>query len=167
MIKNIIIVVLALAVLGEGYLVWKHHEQAAVQAQTAMTQTPSQRTMPPAGPNAMRKGGAPIMLGKGDNLKTSPLFKYAYQIAPGAIPDSSKKALTGFTVTSKQNSDGSTTVSLTPKDSDDQSQQYTVKSGNTLYFIEQTPVDDKADQDKDLNYRDDYGIITDSSGVIQ
>lgn len=166
MIKNIIIVFLVLAVLGEGYLVWKYREQATMQAQTAMTATAHPSNLPPAGPDSRRKGGAPIILSKGDNLKTSPLFKYAFEIAP-TMPDSSKKALTGCTVTSKKNSDGSITVSLTPKDSEDQSQQYIVKPGNMLYFIEQTPVDDKVDQDKDLNYRDDYGIITDSSGVIQ
>jgi hypothetical protein len=166
MIKNIVIVVLVIAVLGEGYFLWKHHEQAAMQVQTAMTAAPHQNIPPQAGPDSRRKGGAPIMLSHGDNLKTSPLFKYAFEIAP-TMPDSSKKALTGFTMTTQKQSDGSIVVSITPKDSDDQSQQYTVKSGNTLYFIEQTPVDDKVDQDKDLNYRDDYGIITDSSGVIQ
>jgi hypothetical protein len=42
-----------------------------------------------------------------------------------------------------------------------------VKPGNTLYFIEMTPADDNVDSDKDLNYRDDYGIIVDANGIVQ
>jgi hypothetical protein len=42
-----------------------------------------------------------------------------------------------------------------------------VKPGQILYFIEQTPADDIQDSDTDLNYRDDYGIITDANGIIQ
>jgi len=168
MVKNIIIVVLVIVVLGEGFYLWQQHQQkSAIQQQLAMTQTNRQSSMPPAGPNAKRRGGAPIILSKGDNLKTSPLFKFAYQIAPGSVSTDAQKALVGWKIATTKAADGSITVTLKPSDSDDQSQQYTIKSGNILYFIEQTPVDDKADQDKDLNYRDDYGIITDASGVIQ
>lgn len=122
-------------------------------------------TPPPAGPNF--RGRGPIIMSMGMNLKTSPIFKYAYQIAPGELSNASKKALVGWNINVQNQNDGSTTVTLTPKDSSDQNQQYTIKSGQTLYFIEQTPSDDKSDQDKDLNYRDDYGIIVDSSGIIQ
>ncbi|HVA96322.1 MAG TPA: hypothetical protein VND99_01585 [Candidatus Acidoferrales bacterium] len=164
MIKNIVIVVLILAAVVEGFFLFKH---SSASQQTAMTQTTSGKNFPPAGPNARGHGGPPIMLSKGMNLKTSPIFKYAYQIAPGTLSDTAKKALTGWKIATTKKSDGSLTVSLTPTDSDDQSQQYIVKPGNSLYFIEQTPADDKAGQDKDLNYRDDYGIILDKNNNIQ
>ena len=168
MIKNIIIVVLVIAVLGEGYFLYQSHTALKMQQQLAMTAMQHPSNMPPAGPNAMRKGGkAPIMLGKGQNLKTSPLFKFAYQIVPGSLSADAQKALIGWKIKTDKAESGATVATLTPSDSEDQSQIYTVATGDTLYFIEQTPVDDKADQDKDLNYRDDYGIITDSSGVIQ
>ena len=158
-----IIVVLLAAVAGE-YFYFKHK----ISSQAAMmSAVPSATHMPPAGPNAKGRGGAPLIMSKGMNLKTSPLFQYAYQIAPGDLSTSAKQALVGWAVTSKTQADGSLLVTLTPKDSDDQYEQYIVKSGETLYFIEQTPSDDKADQDKDLNYRDDYGIIVDSTGIIQ
>src|SRR5581483_8729894 len=155
MIKNIIIVILLIIVIVEAAMLFQskgstnHTKMSSVQSQN----------MPPAGPNAKRKGGTPIMISAGMNLKTTPLFNFAHQMAPGPISASAQAALTGWNVSSVKQNDGSLKVSLTPKDSDDQSQQYIVKNGETLYFIEQTPADDKADQDKDLNYRDDYGII--------
>lgn len=162
MTKNIIIAILVLIVIAEsGYFVVK---KVTTKVENEMTQT-FQKAMPPAGPNA--RGGRQMILGKGANLKTSPLYSFAYQIAPGNLSETAKKALNGWDIKTQNNLDGSTTVTLTPKDSDDQSQQYIVKQGNTLYFIEQTPIDDKADSDKDLNYRDDYGIITDQNGIIQ
>lgn len=115
----------------------------------------------------MKGGNRPTMLSKGGSLTNSPLKQFAYQIAPGAMSDTTKSVMTGFTVTSKSNADGSITVTLTPKDSEDQNQQYTIKSGQILYFIEQTPIDDKTDSDTDANYRDDYGLITDANGIVQ
>lgn len=167
MVKNVVIVILAIAVIAEGYFLYQSHKQLKTQQQTAMASASRPSMMPPAGPDSRRKGGAPIIMSKGMNLKTSPLFKFAYQIAPGSLSADAQKALTGWKIKTDKAESGATIVTLTPSDSDDQSQQYTVAAGNTLYFIEQTPVDDKADQDKDLNYRDDYGIMTDASGVIQ
>ena len=163
MFRNIIIGVLVIAVVAEGLWIWKEKEKIA----TLSAQVASSSKMPPAGPNAKGSGRAPIILSKGTNLKTSPIFQYAFQIAPGTLSDAAKKALIGWNITSKTQADGSTIVTLTPKDSDDQNQQYIIKSGQVLYFIEQTPSDDKNDSDTDLNYRDDYGIVTDASGVIQ
>ena len=148
--KNIIIAaILSLVIIETGYLIYRHTTKSAIAS------------------NAPARGTKPVFLSKGSNLTTSALKQYAYQIAPGVISDATKQKLTGFTITSVTNPDGSTSVSLTPKDSEDQHQQYTVKTGQMLYFIEQTPMDDKADSDRDLNYRDDYGIITDANGIVQ
>jgi len=166
MVKNVVIVILVILAIAEGYFLYKSHTALKMQQQAAMTQTTQQKTLPPAGPNA-RGAGRPVIMSKGMNLKTSPLFKYAYQIAPGSVSADAQKALVGWKIKTEKAESGALIVTLTPSDSDDQSQQYTVATGNILYFIEQTPVDDKNDQDKDLNYRDDYGIITDASGVIQ
>ena len=166
MVKNVIIILLVIVAIAEGYFLYQSHTALKMQQQTAMTQTTQQKSLPPAGPNA-RGAGRPVIMSKGMNLKTSPLFKFAYQIAPGSMSAEAQKALAGWKIKTEKAESGATVVTLTPSDSEDQSQIYTVATGDTLYFIEQTPVDDKADQDKDLNYRDDYGIITDSSGVIK
>ncbi len=163
MTKNIIIIILLIIAVAEaGYIIDKRNSP---QGSMAMTTHPSVTgAMPPAGPNA--KGKGPVIISKGMNLKSTPLFQYAYEISPNVANDA-KAAMVGFSMTSEKQADGSMIVTLAPKDSDDQSQQYIVKSGQILYYIEQTPFDDKNDQDKDLNYRDDYGIITDSNGIVQ
>ena len=159
----VIIVVLLLIVSGE----FIYFNNKLSSGNTISPSRFGSDNFPLAGPNARGRGGPPVIMSKGMNLKTSPIFKYAYQIAPGDLSASAKQALTGWSVKSETQSDCSLLVTLTPKDSDDQYQQYLVKTGQTLYFIEQTPSDDKADSDTDLNYRDDYGIIVDSGGVIQ
>ena len=148
--KNIIVAALiSLMIIETGYLVYRHATKPAIASNTPV------------------RGARPIFLSKGSNLTTSALKQYAYQIAPGAMSDSAKQKLTGFTIDAITNTDGSTTVTLTPKDSEDQHQQYTIKPGQLLYFIEQTPVDDKSDSATDSNYRDDYGVITDANGIVQ
>lgn len=156
------VLILLVAATGVGYKIGTHRTGLR---QFALDDDRRPMVSPPAGPNA--RGGAQLMVTKGSNLKDSPIAKYAFQIAPGTMSQEAQNALVGWTVTSKTQTDGSTVVTLTPKDSTDQSQQYTIKPAQILYFIEQTPVDDKNDQDKDLNYRDDYGVITDAAGIIQ
>ncbi|HET9946619.1 MAG TPA: hypothetical protein VFQ63_01010 [Patescibacteria group bacterium] len=163
MVKNIAIAVLVILLLGESVYLLEKKMTFSVGDERIENHTvyPS---LPPAGSNM--KGRTQVIIGKGTNLKKTPLAQFAYQVAP-TMTDAAKKVITGFSITSQSQSNGSTVVTFTPKDSDDQDQQYTIKSGQTLYFIEQTPVDDKVDQDKDLNYRDDYGIITDANGIVQ
>ncbi|MFI5265662.1 MAG: hypothetical protein ACHQT7_02860 [Candidatus Levyibacteriota bacterium] len=160
--KNITIAVLVVLVVVEGGLLIINRRSTP----SLLSQSVQKGALPPAGPNA-RGAARPILLSRGMNLKSTPLFQYAYQIAPGVLSADAKRALVGFNIASQQQSDGSVVVTLKPKDSENQNQQYTIKPGQTLYYIEQTPVDDKTDSDKDLNYRDDYGIIVDQSGIIQ
>jgi len=156
------IIVVIIVVIGVGYV---YGNQKRASGQKTIATTVSADSIPPAGPDA--KGGGLIVMSRGMNLKTSPLFQYAYQIVPNDASVNTKEALVGYSFTTQDQSDGSTVVTIAPKDSESQNQVYTVQSGQTLYFIEQTLADDKADQDKDLNYRDDYGIVTDSNGIIQ
>ncbi len=158
--KNIIIVILALLVLGEGALLVRRKFSQQVSMAKA---SPTVQTSP--SPDANRP--KPMMVGKGVKLQGSPLEQYAYKVAPGDMNDDAKKALVGFSIDTQKQADGSLVVKFTPKDSDDQNQQYIVKTGESLYFVEMTPLDDKPDQDKDINYRDDYGIIVDQNGIIQ
>ena len=139
---------------------------ALLSAKTQLGNLVEKNKFPAAGPEARGAANRPMMIGKGTDLKTTPLFKFVHELAPTASSDA-KKALVGWNVTTTKQSDGSMLVTLTPKDAEDQSQQYTLKSGQVLYFVEQTMGDDNAGSDKDLNYRDDYGIITDQNGIIQ
>lgn len=155
--KNITIALLLLIVVVEtGYILTKK-----VVTKTAEELTEA-KTMPSVTPRP-----APIFLTKGDNLLTSPMMKFVHKIDLNNLSDDAKKATIGFAINSHAQEDGSTIITLTPKDADDQNQQYILKSGQVLYFVEMTPGDDKKDADKDMNYRDDYGIITDAKGIIQ
>lgn len=109
----------------------------------------------------------PVFLTKGQKFADSPLFSKAYLIAPviGDLSAAAQKALNGWTLTSKNNTDGTTTVSLTPKDADDVSQTYTLKTGYKLYFIELNPVDEPSTEDK--NRGDDMGVLVDDKGLVQ
>jgi hypothetical protein len=160
--KNLVIVIAILLVLvvGEGvYALKKRHDLSQLREQMmASSGQPTQQKSP---------GPKPMLLEKGMKLADNPIAQFATKIAPGDLTDSAKAVMTGFNMTSKPQADGSVIVSLMPKDSDDQAQQYTVKKGETLYFIEQTPVDDNADKDVDMNYRDDYGVIVDANGIVQ
>ena len=158
--KNILIALLILLVLGEGaYIVKKRHDVDGLKVALAeQTQAAQPKMSPPP---------KPMLLSKGMKLADNPIAKNAYLIAPGIVSDTAKTAMVGFAITSKTQADGTTVVNLAPKDADDQSQQYILKKDQTLYFIEQTPADDQADQDKDLNYRDDYGVILDQNGIVQ
>lgn len=155
--KNVIIVVLVVGVLVEGYFLLMKKQVPAALGETTQTQ-PS--------PNPTRRA-LPAPLAKGDKFAGSAVEKFAHKIAPGAISADSQAFLTGFTVKTNTLADGSEQVDLIPKDSDDQFQSYILKSGNSLYFIEMTQGDDKPDTDKDMNYRDDYGIVVDANGIVQ
>jgi hypothetical protein len=163
MYKNIVIVILVLVVAVEtGYIVMKRGSWylPATRQGTGQAGAVPSGTPPSGAPK-------PMMAGKGQKLADSPLAKYAFQIVPGPMSDAATTAMVGFSAKLLTLADGSTQVDLTPKDSDDQYQRYVVKKGEILYFVEMTPADDKADSDRDLNYRDDYGIITDVNGIIQ
>ncbi len=162
MIKNIVIGILVILLIAEtGYFLVKrqsyHKQFATLAAQKAQNSFP---------PKSNTKGPKLVILSKGDNIKTSPLFEFAYEIAP-TMSDAAKIHMIGFAIASKTQTDGSLLVTLTPKDSADQNQQYTVGKGQILYFIEQTLFDDKKDSNTDLNYRDDYGVVTDANGIVQ
>ncbi len=156
--KNVIIGLLVVAVIVEGYFLWMK-KSAPVVAGTKTQMSPR--------PSGFPGGRPPAPFVRGDKLAGSAMEKYAYLIAPGDVPAASQKVLIGFTVKTTALPGGSTQVDLIPKDSDDQFQSYVLKAGDSLYFIEMTPSDDKADADKDLNYRDDYGIVVDANGIVQ
>ena len=157
--KNLIILILVVVVIAEtGYVLMKKGSFRSMigggDDRVSVT------------PNRPLGGRLPLPT-KGTNLMDSPLAKFAYQIAPGDLSADAKTNLAGFAIDKTTQIDGSILVKLTPKDSEDQNQQYIVKPGEKLYFIEQTKADDNPETDKDLNLRDDYGVIVDAKGIIQ
>lgn len=159
MFKNALIGILVIALVAEGGLLMMKSNR--VKQVLGMSTVQGQVISPSPTPARAR----PTFLTKGMKLADSPISQYAYKIAPGEMSDEAKAALNGFKISSTTAKDGSIQVSLTPTDSYDQRQQYTVKPGNSLYFIEMTTADDK--NSADANLRDDYGVIVDANGVVQ
>lgn len=93
-------------------------------------------------------------------------FQYAYKIFPGALSSQAKQAITGFAMTTKNMPDGSTQISLTAQEPQYKNQQYMIKSGYSLYFIERMLGDDNTSENMDKNLNDDTAIIVDPQGYI-
>jgi hypothetical protein len=146
MVKNTVIGFLLIVALFEGVMFYR---AKTVSSQTTVATVRKQ---------------PPLFLSKGVVLKNSPMASYAYLIDSGPPSAKTIQALNGWDVAKKMLADGSLQITLTAKGSDDVNQQYTVKPGHSLYFIEMTMGDDQGNAD--LNLRDDYGVIVDQNGIV-
>ena len=168
--KNLIIAGLTVLVvaLAGGFLLYRHfrsdREKIVMISQRQNQPSPAQRpeSPPPASPS-----GRPPVLSRGEKLTDSALFKYAFKVFPGNLSADAQKATNGFTIEKQAQADGSTLVKFIPRESSYQAEQFMVKPGYSLYFVEQSGFDDNLDKGTDINLRDDYGIIVDADGVVQ
>lgn len=98
----------------------------------------------------------------------SPLAQNAYLISiPTSTYDANTKlALSGFKVTQKTLADGSVQITLDAQKTGYQTQTYTVKSGEKLYFIEKNLTDDDKTTDTDKFAGDDQAVLVDANGYI-
>lgn len=97
-------------------------------------------------------------------FSNSPLSKNAYLISTSTYDDNTKKALAGFSVTKNNLPDGSTQITLKAENPEYQTQTYTVKPGEKLYFIENSMSDDTNNTEKFIG--DDHAVLVDANGYI-
>ncbi len=144
--------VVVVAIIVAAIIIFSGHPQA-----------PSGNAIAPT-----NQGNAPMQPASatGQKLSDSPYANYAYLISSDPLSSDARTALTGFKLSKAQNSDGSTTYTLTALKQGYQNQTYTVKSGQSLYFIERSLGDDNADTDEDNFLADDMAVVVDSNGVI-
>jgi len=162
--KNFLLIIIAILIvvcLVEGYLI-KHERDAKIAIavnSTLQRQNPAQR--PQSG------GRAPGFVTKGMKFQDSPLFSKAYKIFPvtGSLSGDAKKATTGWNIKTINLSDGSTQVNLVPLEAEDVQQEFIVKPGYSLYFIELNLADDATGIDQ--NRMDDMGVLVDQNGIVQ
>lgn len=95
---------------------------------------------------------------------SSTLAQNAYLIFTSTYDASTTKALSGFSVTKKALSDGSMQITLNSQNAEYQTQVYTIKPGEKLYFIEKFLADDSTTGDR--NIKDDSAVIVDENGYI-
>ncbi len=155
MSKNTIIIVLLIVIALESALLIKHKIQtmrawnAAITAQSQASSAPKR----------------PVFLTKGMKLADSPTAKVAYKIYPGELSADAQKAFVNYSMKTSKTADGRTQVDLFPKESDEETQSYKVGKDQSLYFVENTMLDDT--ENKDNNLRDDYGLVVDQNGIVQ
>ena len=99
-------------------------------------------------------------------LSDSSFAAVSYKIYPGTMSSQAKQAMTGFAMQTKTASDGSALVTLVANKSGYRTQTYTVKTGQSLYFIERMPRDDSLGQDTDHLFGDDTAVVVDANGYI-
>lgn len=127
-------------------------------------------TQPPAGSNQQPASPAPAP-GQGAAPSSSavkfsdmPVAAAAVQIAPGTLSDAAKAALSGFTMDSVQQADGSLLVTLTETQRG-MSNQITLKPGQALYFIETSYGDDPL-PNGETSLGDDGYVVVDQNGYV-
>ena len=157
MLKNLFILLLLLVVVGGGAYIYLSKRSAPKSVATLMPMKIVTSPSPPA-------NASPTTSNKG-MLADSPDVKFAYKVFPGPLSVKATTALNGWNIDSTVQTDGSTQVTLTPKNADDQKKTFTVKSGESLYFVEKNSFDDST-TGLDANLHDDYGIVVDASGAI-
>jgi siroheme synthase len=143
-------VVIAVVIYGAVYYFMSAKHQSGYSVSTTSSAKPT-TTKPPS---TMQK------------FSDSNDFQYAYKIFPGNISAASKEAMAGFAFTTKAMSDGSTQITLTSQNQFYKTQQYVVKAGDSLYFIERNINDDDSEKDTDSKYTDDTAVIVDPQGYI-
>jgi hypothetical protein len=112
-----------------------------------------------------RATGGIVATGK-QLFKDSPSFAKAYQIFPGPLSDQAKLAMTGFMTKTESQMDGSVVVTMTATNTEYKNQQYTVKPGYSLYFIEKSLGDDSASENTDRFLPDDMAVLVDAQGYV-
>ena len=90
--------------------------------------------------------------------------QYAFLISTDKYDSATQAALAGFTVDRKVLADGTQQITLNAQNPEYQTQSYTVKPGQKLYFIETSMGDDPGGQE--FNLGDDRAVIVDSDGYI-
>ena len=97
-------------------------------------------------------------------FQDSEMRQYAYQLYPGPISAQTKEAMAGFEMQTQMLADGTAQINLTSTNPEYKDQQYLIKPGETLYFIEMNSGDDSADENTDRNLADDTAVVVDAQG---
>jgi len=95
-----------------------------------------------------------------------PYYKMSYLISGDALSADAKMALTGFAMNKQNAANGGTQITLTAQKTEYHNQQYTLRPGDQLYFIEKFLGDDNNEANEDKNMGDDQAVVVDSQGNV-
>ena len=102
----------------------------------------------------------------GQLFSSSPYSQVAYQIFPGSLSSIAQEVMAGISLKSKQNPDGTTTVTLSPTNPSFPGLAYNVSSGDKVYLVETNMGEDNPSANYDGVYADDGAIVVNSAGYI-
>lgn len=117
---------------------------------------------PPVQNSTGPAGGPPSLVGT--KFSDWHYYSMAQKIAPGTITPDIQAALNVFSINQTQQSDG--TLLVTVLDNQDATtNNFTLTTGETLYFSDGNPSDDVSNQ-SDGTLMDDHFVLVDSNGTI-
>lgn len=118
------------------------------------------------------KGQAQTMQVQNSGNKANPVkftdsryYRKSYLISGDSLDPSAQQALAGFQLMKNTLPDGSMNITLKALSSEYSDQNYIVKPGQKLYFIETSDNDDSY-PNGESSLRDDHAILVDSNGYI-
>lgn len=104
--------------------------------------------------------------GNSQKFSDQPYYKMSYLISDDTLSSDAKTALTGFSMGKQTLQNGDTQITLTAQKAEYHNQQYTLRPGDKLYFIEKFLGDDNTGADVDNNMGDDEAVVVDSQGNV-
>ncbi len=143
--------ILALAIFS--ILLFGCAGQAQPQSPNGTSQNGSHLAGPP--------GGQSIV---GTRFSDWRYYQMANQVAPGQVSAAAQAALNVFTVQQAPQSDGSLIVTVVDNQ-DGTTNNFTLASGQALFFADGNPSDDMANQ-SDGALLDDHFVVVDGNGTI-
>ncbi len=115
-------------------------------------------------PTAVPKAG--IQPSASRKFVDQPYYQQTYLISGDTLSTEAKSALAGFELSKAPLPDGSVLYTLKAVEGGYRDQQFTVKPGEKLYFIEKFLADDDPVKNTDKNKQDDFGVVVDANGDI-
>ena len=157
--KIIVSVVVFVALVAVAFLVFGGSRSRVAQGSSGTVGTTS-NTM--SGQGSTSSGSQQTQQIK---LLDTKYRNYAYLISGATMDTATQRALAGFQVQKESQSDGSVKITLNALESQYHDQQYIVKPGQKLYFIE-TSFGDDSGTNGVFSLGDDGAVILDANGYI-
>jgi hypothetical protein len=108
--------------------------------------------------------GAPAKKGAASNkFSDQPYFNSSYLVSSDSLSPDAQQALSGFHLEKQTSPDGTTLISLKAQKPEYHDQQYNLKPGEQLYFIDKFLADDSGGE-RMIN--DDTAVVVDSQGNV-
>jgi len=102
----------------------------------------------------------------GTKFVEQPYYQSSYLISGDSLGVEAQSAIAGFQMTKEPQPDGTTKITLKAVKAGYQDQQYVLKPGEQLYFVEKYLQDDDPVKNEEKNLKDDQGVIVDAQGNV-